>query len=201
MRHLLLLSLVVLLQSNVLIGQDQMFDICPLKVGETIPETQLKDADNMVIDLSTLVGEKPSVLIFYRGAWCGYCTQHLAELNEIKSEVESLGYQMLGITVDQAEKLTESNIRSESEIPVYSDASLQTIAAFGLDWKVDDAMFTKYKNEYELDLEDWSGESHHSLPVPAIFVVKDGMVQFQYVNPNYRLRLPAETLLAILENS
>ncbi len=196
MRQLILL--VLALSSQIAIAQNGMNDICPLKVGAEIPSVVLTDKANEAHSLADLTAEKPSVLIFYRGAWCGYCTKHLAELNSIKSEVEALGYQMFGITVDQASKLEESDKRAESEITVYSDAKAEAIQAFGLDWQVEDELFSKYKNEYKLDLEAWSGESHHSLPVPAVFIVKDGIVQFQYVNPKYSTRLKAETLLAIL---
>ena len=35
------------------------------------------------------------------------------------------------------------------------------------------------------------------LPVPAVYLVAgDGTVQFQYVHPNYRIRLKAELLVA-----
>jgi len=176
-----------------------MYDICPLKVGEEIPNTTLIDEVDKEITLSNLISDKPTVVIFYRGAWCGYCTQHLSELNEIKGEVEELGYQIIGITVDKPEKLSDSNENAESEIKVYSDSDLETITAFGLGWKVNEELFDKYKNEYKLDLEEWSGEDHHSLPVPAIFVIKEKTIEFQYVNPNYKTRLKPETLLAVLK--
>ncbi|MFT4661076.1 MAG: hypothetical protein ACI8XB_001347 [Patiriisocius sp.] len=56
------------------------------------------------------------------------------------------------------------------------------------------------KTEDQLDLEEWSGEKHHSLPVPGIYVIKDNKVEFQYVNPKYSDRLKPETLLAILKS-
>ncbi len=199
MKHLFFLVFTLFSCGNILSAQNDMFDVCPLKVGENVPEVTVADQDNKSLLLSEVTKEQASVLIFYRGAWCGYCTQHLAELNDIKTEVEALGFKMMGITVDAVEKLEESTARSESEITVYSDAELAAITAFGLDWKVGDELFNKYKNDYKLDLEAWSGEEHHGLPVPAIFVVKDGIVQFQYVNPNYRVRLKAETLLAVLK--
>ncbi len=35
------------------------------------------------------------------------------------------------------------------------------------------------------------------LPVPAVFLVNtDGIIQFQYVNPNYTVRLKKEVILA-----
>ena len=184
--------------AHVCISQDQMYQICPLKVGQTIPDGNLSDDNNLQTKLTDLVSTKPTVLIFYRGAWCGYCTMHLRELNDIKSEIEALGYQVLGITPDQASKLNETVEKTKTEIPVYSDSKLEVIKAFGLNWKLDDTQFETYKSKYKLDLEAWSGENHHSLPVPAIFVIKDKVVQFQYVNPNYKIRLKPESLLAIL---
>ena len=171
-----IIFLLALLSSQFLFAQDQRFDVCPLKVGEAIPNTTLTNDANEQTSLSELISDKPTVIVFYRGAWCGYCTKHLSELNEAKAEIEKLGYQIIGITVDKAEKLSESIERSESEIDVYSDAKAETIMAFGLDWKVDSTLFEKYKTAYKLDLEAWSGEDHHSLPVPAIFVIKENVV-------------------------
>ena len=190
----------ILLSHQTIYSQDQMFEICPLKVGEGIPNVTIMDKNNQEILLAELISEKPAVLIFYRGAWCGYCTKHLSELNAIKEELDSLGYSMLGITVDQASKLKESNERSESEIQVYSDSKLEAIKAFGLDWQLDEQLFRKYKENYKLDLEEWSGQNHHSLAVPAIFIVREGIIQFQYVNPNYRKRLKPTTLIALLKS-
>ena len=177
------------------ISQDARFDICPLKVGMEIPEASISNTESKLVSLNTLTSEKPTVLIFYRGAWCGYCTKHLGELNDAKESIEKLGYQILGITIDKVEKLGES----KSEIPVYSDTNLEATTGFGLDWKVNDELFKKYKEEYKLDLESWSGQTHHSLPVPAVFIVKEGVVEFQYVNPNHSTRLKVNTLLGILE--
>ena len=177
------------------IAQDARFEVCPLKVGMEIPEVALVNQENKQVSLNSIAKEKPTILIFYRGAWCGYCTKHLAELNDAKADIEKLGYQILGITIDKVEKLAES----KSEIPVYSDTNLEASAGFGLDWKVNDELFKKYKEKYNLDLEAWSGQEHHTLPVPAVFIIKDGVVQFQYVNPDHSKRLKVNTLLSILE--
>lgn len=197
MKHIILF--LIIFYSQHAIAQDGRYDVCPLKVGEGIPEGSVLGQEDKIVTLSELVADKPTVLVFYRGAWCGYCIKHLAELNAIKEDVEKLGYQIAGITIDKPEKLSISNEKSNSEIVVYSDSSTETIKAFGLAWKVEDSLFDKYKNEYNLDLEDWSGEKHHALPVPAIFVVKESKIEFQYVNPDHSKRLKAETLLAILK--
>ena len=195
----IIFGILIILCHQVIYSQDQMFQICPLKVGEQIPIVRITDNNNQEILLPELLSKKPTVLIFYRGAWCGYCTKHLSELNAVREVIDSLGYHMLGITVDQSSKLKESYERSESEIQVYSDSKLEATKAFGLDWQLDEQLFRKYKENYKLDLEEWSGQNHHSLAVPAIFIIREGIIQFQYVNPNYRKRLKPETLIAILK--
>lgn len=67
---------------------------------------------------------------------------------------------------------------------------------FGLAWQAPESLVEKYLT-YDIDLEGASGQDHHILPVPAVFIVgTDGVVRFQYVNPNHRVRLDAEVLLA-----
>lgn len=51
-----------------------------------------------------------------------------------------------------------------------------------------------------MNLEEASGEKHHILPVPAVFIVDDNsVIQFEYVNPNYKVRLNSEILLKVAE--
>jgi hypothetical protein len=46
-------------------------------------------------------------------------------------------------------------------------------------------------------VEEASGQKHHMLPVPAVFLVAtNGLIQFEYVNPDYKVRLEPELLLA-----
>ncbi|GAB5416166.1 MAG: peroxiredoxin-like family protein [Crocinitomicaceae bacterium] len=182
-----------------LYAQDQMFDVCPLKVGEEVPQNEtLVNADGDSSTVSEVLSEK-TILVFYRGGWCPYCMRHLSALHQVKEEMAELGYEIIAITPDQFDSLGVSEARAETDITIYSDSDTDVIEAFGLGWRMDDEMHDKYVNKYELDLGEWAGDDHHVLPVPAIYVVHDGVVQYQYVNPNYSVRLKPETLMAILK--
>ena len=68
--------------------------------------------------------------------------------------------------------------------------------AFGIAFHLDKEKWDQYKS-YGFDLADYTGESHQMLPVPAVFIIgKDGVIKFSYVNPNYRVRLDPDVLLA-----
>lgn len=68
--------------------------------------------------------------------------------------------------------------------------------AFGIAYDVDDATL-KALAQYGVDLKAWSGDVHHLLPVPAVFVVSaSGTIQFEYINPDYSVRAEPDLLLA-----
>lgn len=49
---------------------------------------------------------------------------------------------------------------------------------------------------YGIDLEAASGENHHLLPVPSVFIVgTDGRIAFAYANTDYTVRLSAEEMI------
>jgi hypothetical protein len=49
-----------------------------------------------------------------------------------------------------------------------------------------------------MDIEEASGQEHHMLPVPAVFMLggTKGLIEFEYVNPDYRVRMSPDLLLA-----
>jgi hypothetical protein len=58
-------------------------------------------------------------------------------------------------------------------------------------WRVTDR-----DDDYYAKLQRASGETHRLLPVPAYFIVDTaGLIWFEYVNPNYRVRPPFELML------
>lgn len=67
--------------------------------------------------------------------------------------------------------------------------------AFGIAFQV--AKERLARKNFGAELEDASGEKHHLLPVPATFVVgTDGIIKFEYINPNHLVRVKPELLLA-----
>ena len=103
----------------------------------------------------------------------------------------------MAASADRPEKLTETLDKSSLTYGLISDASTQGAQAFGLAFQIPEDLVKRYKSGFGIDLEDASGETHHVLPVPAVYIInREGMVQFSYVNPNYRVRLEPSILLA-----
>jgi len=169
-----------------------------LAKGDAIPDVAVKSRDGESVSLKDLVKQQPTVFIFYRGGWCPYCTEHLAALGGIEKQLREAGYQIVAISADQPSKLAETPGQEDIDYLLYSDNTMKAAEAFGIAFTVPESLVTKYKNEYEIDLEAASGMTHHRLPHPAVFIAgTDGKIEFAHVNENYRVRLePAKVLEA-----
>ncbi len=174
-------------------------DIRPLLVGMKVPEVTLTDADGNPVKLYSLIEKKPTVLVFYRGGWCPYCNLQLEQLHTIEDEVLELGYQIVAVSADRPENVEKSVEKHDLKYTLLSDSSKAAAKAFGLAFRVDDKILDAYK-KFGINLAKASGVNDDVLPVPAVFIVgTDGTIIFEYVNPNYKVRLNAQVLLAILK--
>ncbi len=118
-------------------------------------------------------------------------------VSKILDDLKALGVEAMAISPDLPEKLQELAEAKHINFPLYSDSKAKVIEDFGIAFNLDDATVALYLNEYKIDIEKDSGEKHHNLPVPAVFLVdKDKKITFSYVNPDYKVRLDNETLLA-----
>lgn len=174
-------------------------EICPILIGAKVPELMLRTAEGKSFNLNEAIQTKPTVLIFYRGGWCPYCNKQLGRLQEIEDEIIKAGFQIIAVSPDRPEKLVESIDKFKMNYLLLSDSNLAAAKAFGIAFKLDKATIEKY-DKYGIDLVDASGEEHYSLPVPAVFVIRtDGIITFEYANPDYKLRLEANTLLSVVK--
>ena len=71
---------------------------------------------------------------------------------------------------------------------LYSDSTLAAARAFGIAFQLSDDDVQMYE-DYGVDLEAASGEDHHQLPVPSVFLVEaGGVIRWAYSNPDYKIR-------------
>lgn len=167
-------------------------DVAPLLVGETFPNIEVTGTDEQTIGFLEVLGKKPTVLIFYRGGWCPYCSAHLQDLGEIELDIIELGYQVIAVSPDRIDKLKDIELMDDINYRLYSDASGELMQATGIAFKAPE--------RYGERLLDWSGGKNDGfLPVPSVFIVnQEGLIEFEYINPNYKQRMSGALLLAVL---
>lgn len=125
----------------------------------------------------------------------------MGQLRAIEPQLNEAGFQLIGISPDQTTKVRETVEKHRLQGRLLSDSLVSAARAFGVAYHVDEATLEQLKH-YGIDLEEASGESHHILPVPAVFVAgRDGVIRFSYANPDYTVRLHPDLLLAAVRLS
>ena len=168
----------------------------PLLLGSAMPDVDLKTLDGKPTTLKAQVAGMPTVQVFYRSGWCPFCNLQLSELRLIRKDLDGLGFQMIAISPDLPAELNKTIEKDQLDYTLLSDAKADALRAFGIGYRLDDETYAKYQ-EYGIDLEKSSGEDHHALPVPSVFIVDaDGVLQFSYSHPDYKIRVPGSVILA-----
>jgi peroxiredoxin len=120
----------------------------------------------------------------------------LVQLRDAESKFTELGFQIIGISTDQPSKIRETIEKQNIRFTLLSDSSMKASKAFGIAYEVDNATLQAL-TQHSIDLNAASGQAHHLLPVPAVFLVdSNGIIQFEYVNPDYSVRVHPDLLLA-----
>ena len=79
---------------------------------------------------------------------------------------------------------------------ILSDADAQAAIALGIAFRSGQRTIDYVRNKGD-GYRESSIERHGVLPVPAVFAVDiTGVIEYSFVNPEYKTRLPADELLA-----
>ena len=194
MNKLLLLSLLFIGCSNQSSIPLLAEDISPILIGETLPNANFQNADGPSIQLRTLLEEKPTVLVFYRGGWCPYCNVQLSGLVEIEENILNLGYQIIAISPDDYKNLQSTIENNSTKYKLLSDPNGNFIKEIGIAFKTSSSL-----KEYIVG-KGQKGETSPVMPAPTVIIVdKKGVIKFEYINPNYKERISGEMLLSVLK--
>jgi peroxiredoxin len=167
-----------------------------LKAGQTAPDFSTNDIDANAITLSKELAKGPVVIVFYRGGWCPYCNLQLRNLqHDVVPELKKVNGKLIAISVDKVAEGLKTRKSDGLDMTIVSDPSASLLTLYKVAFKLTDALVEKYKG-YNIDIEGASGEKHHLMAVPSVFVIrKDGQIVFSYSNEDYKIR--AENLQII----
>ena len=176
--------------------------IRPLGAGDAAPRFTVESVDNEQFEFNPQNLKRPVVLLAFRGGWCPFCNLYLSDMRHAIPEISAMGIDVLFLSGDRAELLFASLNREAQEdiagleYTILSDANAQAAIALGIAFRASDRTVNR-RNEKGDDIVGSSMDRHRVLPVPAVFAIdRHGIIQFAYTNANYRVRLPADDLVA-----
>jgi peroxiredoxin len=170
-----------------------------IAVGQRVPAGRARDLDGNDVTLASLYPRGPLLLAFYRGGWCPYCNSEIHALTAAYPEYQKRGVLPVAISVDKPDAEAKMKATYQIPFPVLSDSHADVVTAFNLVKKVGDEEFAKMKG-FGVDLESYSGETHHVIAIPALFLIdRGGVVRWAHSDPDFKVRPSTVQILAAID--
>jgi peroxiredoxin len=170
-----------------------------LAPGSKVKTFEINDHSGKPASFDMLKSRAPLLVIFYRGGWCPYCNVQIRQLAKAWPEFQKRGVTPVLISVDKPDAAALAQRQYEIPFPVLSDPELKAHERFGVTMEVEDSLIPKYKS-YGIDIEKWSGKTHHKIAVSSAFVVNnDGIVLWSHSASDYKTRPSVEQFLTVLD--
>ncbi|MEH6536051.1 MAG: thioredoxin-dependent thiol peroxidase [Psychroserpens sp.] len=102
-----------------------------LKAGDQAPNFSAKDEQGNTISLADYKGKK-LVVFFYPKASTPGCTVEACNLNDNYERFQALGYEILGVSADNAKRQSNFKNKYGFKYPLLADEDKTVIEAFGV---------------------------------------------------------------------
>jgi peroxiredoxin len=168
----------------------------PLAIDRKAPNAEVIGLDAHATSLAELMADKPTILIFFRGGWCPFCSRQLAALGEHELELRSLGFQIVAVTAEAAAKLAATAEKTHVRYRLFSDPGAKASSAYGVAFRIPAETGKAYR-ENGIELSAAPDGNGFWLPVPTAFIInRAGVIRFVYSNPDPSVRISSPELLA-----
>jgi len=171
------------------------------QVGEPMPSFLLPDEQGQLVRLEDFLAEGPVALAFNRGHWCPYCRINIDALARAEEEVAGDRRHVAAIVPDRQKFAMWLKTDAKAPFPVLTDMDNGYAMTLGLAIYVGEAM------KQMMVSSGWNpsvsqGTDNWMLPIPATFIVgTDGIVRARFVDPDFRMRMAIEDVLAALRSA
>jgi len=152
-------------------------------LGANLPNAPLLDRDGVQTWLYDALGPSTCALVFYRGAWCPYCSLTLAHYQrELLPRLRERGVGLVAI-----------------EFTVLTDPANFLVTALGILTEPSTAVRAA-QTDLGFDIADSNADSTGGIPYPTVLVVDAGrIVRFADVQMDYTRRTEVSDILAAVD--
>ena len=160
----------------------------------------LLDAHGATTSLYAALGDRLSVLVFYRGAWCPYCniTRNTYEA-ELVPELTGRGVGLVAISPQTSDGSLSTLEKNGLTFTVLSDPGNEIAKVAGiLTGPSDEARAAQL--QLGLDLTAVNADGTTGLPMPTTIIVDaERVIRWIDVHPDYTTRSEPDQILAALD--
>lgn len=140
---------------------------------------------------------KRTLLKFYRGSWCPYCSAELIMLEKLKPQLAAYNIQIMGVSNDTAEQQKNHRLRDKLSHTLLSDSRLDIIRQYGIEHhKALGATADDTINVFGIAMPLPWKMRHITMSIPTSMLIDEsGQIVWIDQSDDYRLRASEEAVI------
>jgi len=169
--------------------------------GETAPDARLVTPTGEETSFAAVRGSAPTVVVFYRGAWCPYCNITLRTYQqELLPALQERGVQLVAVSPQTPEGAEQSIANGELAFPVLTDPENVLAGRFGIVTEPSAAARAAH-TQLGFDVADSNADDTAAIPFPSVFVIDAaGVVRSADVHVDYTTRTEVADVLTAVDD-
>jgi peroxiredoxin len=176
--------------------QQQSGIVFGLNEGGKAPNFTLTNPLGEQVTLYNELAKGPVVLTFYRGSWCPFCNIQLRAYQQLLSEIQKHGGQLIAVSPQSPDNSLSQKEKEELTFQVLSDPNGHVAESYNILFEMPDYLQNTFKNTLKRDLTEFNKTDRWMLPVPATYLIdKEGIVCSAHVNPDFMTRMEPQDIL------
>jgi peroxiredoxin len=173
-----------------------------LRAGSMAPAFRLRDYGGQSVSLQKLISTGPAIIHFYRGSWCTYCQNSLADLTVSHDHIRAAGAQVVAIAPPPSPRFLAAARADAKYLPFSTliDEGMKVAVAYGVAYSLPTQLRPVYlERGYLPPHNPRAGE--WLVPIPATYLIgTDGTIVLGAVDVDYRNPLHCKQLVGAVRS-
>jgi|GEM_PF-898824 len=168
-------------------------------VGQLAPDVEGFNLYGDEVALWDYLGDRPVVVVFFRGGWCPFCSLQLTALERYYQEIWDCGAELVAITPDAYDNFVDETNIVPYTFDVIWDVDGEGMRDWGLAYDLTDDLALALL-DLGVDVAERNGMDAAMLPVPATYILDgEGTIIWRDIVLDYTKRVDPEDILAVLD--
>ena len=157
-----------------------------VKLGDKLLSFEATTSEGVPFHTDELVGKR-TLLKFFRGGWCPYCSAELEAFNAMLPDLEEYGVSVVALSKDSVEEAAIHKNRDKLSLTLLSDPKLDVIRQYGVEHHKALGGTTDSSKMFGIPLAAPTGFSAMAIPT-SLLIDENGVIQWIDQSEDYRLR-------------
>ena len=170
-----------------------------VKLGDKLLSFDATTSEGVPFHADELAGKR-TLLKFFRGGWCPYCSAELEAFDAMLPDLEAYGVRVIALSKDSVAEAAIHKTRDNLSLTLLSDPNLDVIRQYGVEHHKALGGITDSSKMFGIPLAAPTGFSAMAIPT-SLLIDENGVIQWIDQSDDYRLRSSNSLVLEAVKSA